>query len=472
MWWFRKKSEKVRVSQSQIVGVSEARGMGRENWAYTTEGYGANVIVNRCVSLISRGMGSIRLIVQVDGEDAPDHPLQTLLDKPNPNLKAQSTLIEQLIGFHQTTGNSYLEAVRMSDQSEPLELWVWPSQQMEVLLAEGKRIPRGYKWSNGQDELAWAVDPLTGQSDMLHFKTFNPNDPYLGQSPMQAIASSIDQHNAAGDWNFKMLKNSAQPSGVLKTTKILTDDQWLQLQKRMEFDQMGPDNAKRPMILEGDLDWQQLGLSPSDMDWFNGKQMSAREIAGGYGVPTQVIPIQGDQTFANYEQARSALWEDTVIPLENDLVENLNAWLVPMYDTPGLSITFDIDSIPALEPRRAEKWAAIGSANWLTINEKREATGYDQLEGEAFNQVFIPAGQIPADFDPFSTGAPTGTATAQNPPNSQETTPQPEMTIEPDEDEIVQATRLIMAEYKCAEATARIVAESALEKTAACCDNH
>ena len=37
---------------------------------------------------------------------------------------------------------------------------------------------------------------------------------------------------------------------------------------------------------------------------------------------------------------------------------------------------YDTDAIPALAPRREAAWSKIAQADFLTLNEKRQAVGY------------------------------------------------------------------------------------------------
>ena len=391
--------KKVRVVTSKIMQKGMVMWMGRNSKEYTVEGYNKNVIVYRCVDIKSKALASIPLVVQVNGEDVEDHPLQKLLDKPNPTQSGQD-FIRALTAFKAITGTSYAEALG-PDNQPPIELWVWPPYNMKVIASEDPRVnmPFGYVYDSGQYKVAWEIDVLTGKSDLLQWKTFNPLNRHYGQSPIEAAAFEVDQHNAASEWNMNMLQNSATPDGVLSTEKILSDDQFKQLQKHMDEQHTGPRNAKKSMILEGDLTWSQMSLSPKDMDWLEGKRMAATEIAAAFGTPTQIIPIPGDQTFANFEQARQSFWEDTVIPEGEDLIAELNTWLAPMFGD-NVSIRMDLDAVPALAGRRAEKWTTIKDANFLTINEKRKELNYDII-GKAedpnnpHNQIWFPANLFP-----------------------------------------------------------------------------
>ena len=132
------------------------------------------------------------------------------------------------------------------------------------------------------------------------------------------------------------------------------------------------------MILEGDFEWHEMGLSPKDLDFIEGKNVSAREIAQAYGVPPMLVGIVGDATFANYKEARMHLWEDVILPLLDYLTSEFSMWLGQDY---GLSFSYDVDSIPALAPKREATWSKLINADFLTLNEKRQAVGYASIDG-------------------------------------------------------------------------------------------
>jgi len=91
-----------------------------------------------------------------------------------------------------------------------------------------------------------------------------------------------------------------------------------------------------------------------------------------------LLGVPGDATYANYREARLALWEETILPLLDGLVSELNAWLAPRFGT-GLRLAPDLDAVSALAPRREAVWARVGGADFLTADEKRAAVGYGPL---------------------------------------------------------------------------------------------
>jgi len=227
-------------------------------------------------------------------------------------------------------------------------------------------------------------DQTAAQPPILQLTLFNPLDDYYGFSPLEAAASAVDLHNAAARWNKALLDNAARPSGALVYDGVdgapLSEPQFERLKSELERQYQGTANAGRPLVLEGGLDWKQMALSPKDMDFLEAKHAAAREIALAFGVPPMLLAIPGDNTYSNYQEANRVFWRQTVLPLANRIAGALTQWLSPSFGV-DLTLTPDIDRIEALSPDRAALWDRVSKAPFLTVNEKRAATGYGALDG-------------------------------------------------------------------------------------------
>jgi HK97 family phage portal protein len=211
---------------------------------------------------------------------------------------------------------------------------------------------------------------------ILHLTLFHPTDDHYGLSPMEAAATALDIHNAAGAWNKALLDNAARPSGALVVgAAALTDAQFDRLKEELEASYQGALNAGRPLLLEGGLDWKPLSLSPRDMDFVEAKAAAAREIALAFGVPPLLLGLAGDNTHANYAEANRAFYRQTVIPLARRTADALAAWLAPAFGG-GLALEPDLDAVEALADERESLWRRVSAAPFLSDDEKREAVGY------------------------------------------------------------------------------------------------
>jgi HK97 family phage portal protein len=165
---------------------------------------------------------------------------------------------------------------------------------------------------------------------------------------------------------------------------VLTDTQFDRLKKELADTYQGAANAGRPLLLEGGLDWKAMSLSPKDMDFMEAKHAAAREIALAFGVPPMLLAIPGDNTFANYQEANRVFWRGSVLPLANRIVSGLTQWLAPAFGArvgTNVRLAPDTDRIEALSADRAALWERVTKAPFLTVNEKRAATGYGAVQG-------------------------------------------------------------------------------------------
>ena len=120
-----------------------------------------------------------------------------------------------------------------------------------------------------------------------------------------------------------------------------------------------------------------MALTPAEMDFAEGKHAAAREIALAFGVPPQLLGIPGDNTYANYAEANAAFWRLAVTPLAQRAARALTGWLSPRFG--GVVVGVDLDAAPALAGERAELWARLDAASFLTPAERRRMAGLPPL---------------------------------------------------------------------------------------------
>ncbi len=368
---------------------------------YAKDGYQENAIVHRCVQLISNSASAVDLCVYSGDTKLDNHELISLLARPNP-LQSGVEYFASLYSYLLISGNSYI--LRDTESfTPPRELYLLRPDRIEIKASESI-IPTSYNYViDGITRNVYPVDPKTGSGQIKQIKLWSPLDDFYGLSPIGASAYNIDQHNLAGMHNVALLKNGCTPSGMLKfeptdetgMSTQLTDDQRARLLEDLEFRFQGTHNSGRPMLLEGNFSYQQLGLNPKDMDFLELLNLSAREIALCFGVPAQLIGIPDSQTYSNMETAKLALYEETIIPLLSRVESDLNEYLAPLYSG-DLSIRYDLDSIPAMAEKRRQIYDNVTqgvNAGIITRNEARERLGLEEVSGG--DDLYIPSNLFP-----------------------------------------------------------------------------
>ncbi|KKB10636.1 portal protein [Devosia geojensis] len=358
-----------------LVSLSELREAtwsGRGFASLVNQGFARNPVVYRCVRLIAEAANRVPLTVSEGGRKASEHPLLTLLARPNPH-QSGGEMLEAVYAYLQTAGNAYLNAV--VDDGEVRGLYCLRPDRMKVVSGRDG-WPAAYAYTAGGRTVQLAQDTLPVPS-VLHLALFHPMDDHYGMAPLAAAQTSLDIHNASAAWNKALLDNAARPSGALVYTAggNLSQDQFERLKDELEQGFSGAANAGRPMLLEGGLDWKTLALSPRDMDFIEARHAAARDIALAFGVPPMLLGIPGDNTYSNLAEANRAFWRQTIVPLVRRVADDLSNWLSPAFG--GTTLAPDFDDVEALAEDRAALWARVGAAEFLSDAEKRQMLGIE-----------------------------------------------------------------------------------------------
>jgi HK97 family phage portal protein len=354
------------------------RDLGTPDWtrrsfpALAQEGFMRNPVVHRCVRLIAEAANRVPMVAVEDGKRLGDHPLLSLVRRPNPR-QSGSELLEAVYAYLQTAGNAYLHAVVSEGEVKGLYS-LRPDRMQAVAGTDGYAEAYAYTSGGRTQTLRQDTAPV---ASVLHLALFHPLDDHYGPAPLEAAQQSLDLHNAAAKWNKALLDNSARPSGALvysAGTGNLTPQQFDRLKEELAQAFQGAANAGRPMVLEGGLDWKSIGISPKDMDFIEAKHAAAREIALCFGVPPMLLGIPGDNTYSNLAEANRALWRQTIVPLVRRVTDDLSFWLSPAFGG-RVVLEPDFENVEALAEDQASRWTRIGGAGFLSDEEKREMLG-------------------------------------------------------------------------------------------------
>jgi HK97 family phage portal protein len=263
---------------------------------------------------------------------------------------------------------------------------------MTILEEDGRLL--GYRHKVNNVTTDFPVDPITGQSDILHIKNFHPTDDWWGAAATESSSREIDTSNDATAWNKTLLQNQGRPGMLYIFKESMNEEEYARFEESINEKYSGAANAGKNMIVEGDADVKPYGFSMNELDFNEGQIKLARRICMGYRVPPELIGIQ-DATFTNRPEARLQFWEDTVSYYHKLYANELNNWLLPQEENTFLK--FILDTIAALEPKRDKLWERAEKSSFLTINEKRKMTGHDpHPDGDV---ILVSANMLPLGME-------------------------------------------------------------------------
>ena len=327
-----------------------------------SESFQKNVFAFRSINLIASGIASIPMYVK-NADQNLNKDLTRLLSHPNGD-QGRSSFMTSVVSYLLLAGNAFI-------YSDGEQLYCLRSDRIKLVFNDAKTAVKSYVYE--VDGVRVPVD----LEDILHIKFFNPTDDWFGFAPLRSAMYAIDQYNEMSKHNLSILQNGGRPSGclILKDCKYLDNATRNEMRKRLSEVYSGAKNAGRIMLLEGGYEWQEMGMSPKDLDFAESQNTIAREIVQAFGVPPILVGIHGDSSFNNYREARAHFWEDTVLPLAELIRTQFTDWLQKRYQT-DCEIYFDLDAIPALMSKREKLWEKISNADFLSIDEKREILGF------------------------------------------------------------------------------------------------
>jgi HK97 family phage portal protein len=327
--------------------------------SFVVEGYKKCGPVYACINKITDAAAGIKWKLYTDRSmkrEITSHALLDLWNKPNPRMGA-SELVEQIFGFWHLTGNSYLYASRLSPNEPPVELWPLYPDQMKIVAGNGDI--QGYVYGyGGPDPRVFELD------DIMHLKFASYDDrSFYGLSPIEVAMRTVDRLNAGDDWNTAIYQNEGRPSAIFTTKNYLTVEQRNQVKAELRKKYSGKRNAGMPMVLEADMSYQQVALTPKEMDWLESQGFDERRICMIMDVPSLLLSDFEGQTYANRKEAKQSLFTENVLPKMDRTVGHVNVWLLPMFEDlkrMGAYFTYDPKDIEVLAELYTAAEQALG----------------------------------------------------------------------------------------------------------------
>jgi HK97 family phage portal protein len=347
------------------------------------EGYQANGWVYRAITLIMQNAASVPWVVYgEDNEIIYDHPLASVLSRPNPHWTRQR-LIETLVSWLELSGNAYLKKVVVGGKT--VEIWpISPDRIAPIPSRDPTKFIEGYYTRNdGGEEVR---NPDYTAENTVHIKLTDPANPYYGISPLGAASRSVDLDNEQQDWNTATMQNRGVVDGVFTFKRQLDQLQSASLIQRIKDRFSGKANARTPMVIGDDATYTRLGLNPVELDFLESRKFNREEIFSIFGIPPQLAGSQEASTYNNFSASMRVFWETTIIPLLDNISDSLNhAFWDELGGNGKMTVGYDLSNVDAVRESQSEKAAVAKSYHAMgvpfnVINEHLKL-GISEFEG-------------------------------------------------------------------------------------------
>lgn len=350
--------------------------------------------VYSCIRIIQTKAAGVPLKVYkvTDGKkvEVPDHPLKQLLDSVNPQMDGYG-LRDATHGFKELGGNAFWLLDRMVG-GRPTEIYPLNPAHLKPVITKEKGL---VKWEHNINGVHIQFLDL---EEVLHFKYWNPLDPFWGQAPLSAGRDASDMSQNADVFNATFFKNSAEAGGFLTTDKPLNDDAITRIKTAWAQNHQGARKAHRIEILHGGMDWKSTTMSHKDMMFPDLKRMSREDVLTCFTMPPIMVGVFDEANYSNAKEQRRIFWLDCIVPRLKAIESVINERLAKPYD--DVVVEHDLSEIEELKEDakvKAERDHIHTSAGIRTINEVRADMNLPAVPwGDTWNAPF---GLAPIDQD-------------------------------------------------------------------------
>ena len=375
----QEKSNPAYTSLVTFAGLPQPHMMDKNFKTYAIEGYRGNDTIFKVINYVITNGSAIPPMLFTDDKmktEIEQHPLLDKLKRPNIEQTGVNYR-KSVLGHFLVAGNSFQYAIRKNKAGAPDELWTLEPHKVKILPTKTRGIV-GYNYDEFENTDP-PQNPIDG-ANVAHMKTWSPDNPLWGVSPIEVGAIQVDQQMAAKKWNLALLQNSAKMSGAFTTDIIMSPNDRSKVEDRVNEKITGFRNAGRVPVLDGGLKWSQMSVSPQQMDWLPSIQYNAAALANLYNIAPQLIGDTSATTFDNMELAEIFSYTEEIFPILDEFYALLTMWLLPMYpDLQNACLYYNKMSVEVIQKMvQAQKDAAAQRAKdaWLageiTMNEARE----------------------------------------------------------------------------------------------------
>lgn len=219
----------------------------------------------------------------------------------------------------------------------------------------------------------------------------------VGLSPLGYARNTIGIALAGEKRVSHVFQNGGKPSGVLMVDKLLTDKQREQV--RSEFNELREGNNDRLMVLEADMKYQTISMSPEDIQLLESRRFQIEDLARFFGVPSVLInDTSGSTTWGSgIEQLVQGFYKLNLRPYLERFEASIKHNLMSPSVRSKSVVEFNFDALLRGDRAgRADARQKEINSGQMTPNEARAEEGREPLPGGdvlMVNSTMIPITQ-------------------------------------------------------------------------------
>ncbi len=149
-------------------------------------------------------------------------------------------------------------------------------------------------------------------------------------------------------------------------------------------------NVNKTLALRIPVEVHQLGNAPVDLSILDTHKEAVTALCFVFKVPVDLY--YGQAKYENAKEAKKTIYEQNAIPLANEFAEDLLTFLMKKDKTlQGYRLTVNTDKVDVLKDKASDVLNNLNLA-YCSLNERREAIGYEPIDEDYANKPIIPMG--------------------------------------------------------------------------------
>ena len=244
-------------------------------------------------------------------------------------------------------------------------------------LAPGGKVYRARSRRTGLSELLLP-------HDIFHMP-YMSLDGIAGLSPLQASRTSLGIGLAAEKSAATLYARGSRLQGILQTEQELNSVQAEDRRKRFAQRTSGPENAGSVAVLDKNLKYVPIALSPADAQLLESRKLTVTEIARMFGLPPVLLADVEKTTSwgTGIEQQMIGLVQFTLLPWLRAVEQRLTLDVLPGGWTKGQwRAEYSVEGLLRGDSAaRAQFYHQAITDGWLNRNEVRDKENLETVDG-------------------------------------------------------------------------------------------
>ena len=299
--------------------------------------------VFRCIDIISKGVAQLPLRIEHDEggyfqaiNDDPFNLHYLLTRKPNARLNAFDFIRTSIVVLC-TEGNAYiLPRFGMEGYMELIHLTPGSVQYDKYL---NKYIV---------NDIVNGIVDIYEADEIIHLKNLSLDGGYTGVSTLQYASRTMAISTNADLANVETFKSGGIISGFVSGkggTVGFGAIQDKQLQSVADDIEAQITSGKKIFNLPGEMSFNEISLSPADIELLSTKQFNVLDICRFFGVHPDKVFAQQSSNYKASEMSQVAFLTDTLQPILTLIEMELQVKLIPKELDSMYRINFDIEPL-------------------------------------------------------------------------------------------------------------------------------